>query len=255
MDAGVGDDILIGGAGADFLSGGTGGDTLIGGLQVDRLMAERTTTTCWAAPAPSVYHFENTFGSDTIDDSGDGEGVIEVAGLGTLTGAGTKRTLRYVDQRRRRRQLRGGRRGASQQLIITVASGANAGRITIRNWSSGQLGVTLDGGTDIDGLPVHPVASPCGSRPIPTMATFSTVARATTTSAQAPELTSPMGEGDDEIDGIAGADVLRGGGGAELHPRRRHRDRGLPEQHAGFLSCGRRDRRRCGQRQPARPGR
>jgi Ca2+-binding RTX toxin-like protein len=79
LDGGDGKDVLLGGSGADTLDGGRGDDTLRGGIGAD------------------VYKFAPNWGADIIED-GDGIGVIEVEGLGVLSGEGTKKVAENVWQ-------------------------------------------------------------------------------------------------------------------------------------------------------------
>ena len=128
-------DSLLGGAGADTLAGGTGNDTLDGGADFD------------------TYTFSGAFSSDVIEDD-DAAGSIVVTGLGTLNGNGAKKpdaaaTTWQTDDKRITYnvvQLD----ATHQNLVVTVAADAadsNAGSITIRNWSDGQLGISL--GTEV----------------------------------------------------------------------------------------------------------
>lgn len=74
-----GNDYLEGGAGSDWLEGGSGNDTLVGGVDFD------------------VYKFSPGWGTDIIEDS-DGNGVIDVTGIGTVTGFGTKKVAENIWQ-------------------------------------------------------------------------------------------------------------------------------------------------------------
>jgi Ca2+-binding RTX toxin-like protein len=138
--AGAGDDVLNGGAAADTLLAGTGADTLDGGLGNDTLNGGADFDT---------YTFSGLFGSDTIDDAG-GQGSIVVTGLGNLTATGAKKTSATAstwqseDKRITYSVVTQGTAVAPcQDLVITVAAGVTAGRITVRNWVDGQLGISL----------------------------------------------------------------------------------------------------------------
>jgi len=117
------DDHLYGGAGADTLNGQGGNDYLEGGAGLD------------------TYQFTDTFGSDTIVDA-DGLGQIKI-GTATLTGgkklgAGTwesaDKTILYTQ--------------IGTNLVISTRPGNTgntaSGSITIKNFTSGQLGLNLD---------------------------------------------------------------------------------------------------------------
>lgn len=127
LSGGDGSDSLLGGAGADTLDGGLGSDTLLGGDGIDG------------------YKFSGLFGTDTINDSG-GQGSIDVAGLGLLTGTGAKK-ISASDWQSADRSVTYSlvNLGAGKQnLIITVVAGTGTqGAIVINNWSNGQLGISL----------------------------------------------------------------------------------------------------------------
>jgi len=146
LDAGAGDDILIGGAGQDYLTGGSGADTLLGSLGVDSLYGGDGNDRLMGGADADIYNFSGAFGSDLIEDS-DGSGVIQVAGLGNLSGTGAKKTSPtgttwQTDDRQLTYSLVQVD-ATHQDLVIAVVGGANAGSITIRNWSNGWLGITL----------------------------------------------------------------------------------------------------------------
>jgi len=146
IDAGDGDDILLSGAGQDYLTGGNGADTLLGGLGVDSLYGGDENDWLMGGADADIYSFSGAFGSDVIEDS-DGSGVIQVAGLGNLSGTGAKKTSPtgttwQTDDRQLTYSLVQVD-ATHQDLVIAVVGGANAGSITIRNWSNGWFGITL----------------------------------------------------------------------------------------------------------------
>jgi Ca2+-binding RTX toxin-like protein len=120
LRAGSGSDYVVGGMGNDILDGGSGNDTLLGGDGTD------------------IYTFSGQFGNDTILDA-DGLGQIKF-GSTTLTGgkklgSGTwesdDKTVLYTQ--------------IGSNLVISTRPGNTAsGCITIKNFTSGQLGLTLD---------------------------------------------------------------------------------------------------------------
>ncbi|MBN9204806.1 calcium-binding protein [Methylibium petroleiphilum] len=148
LDAGAGDDILIGGAGQDYLSGGSGADTLLGGLGVDSLYGGDGNDRLMGGADADIYNFSGAFGQDIIEDS-DGSGVIQVQGLGNLTGVDAKKTSDTTWERDDKTityaLVNVGAESAPQyNLIIGVNDGSNVGNITIRGWAPGQLSINLD---------------------------------------------------------------------------------------------------------------
>ena len=117
------DDRLYGGAGADILNGQGGNDYEEGGTGFD------------------TFQFDAGFGNDTILDS-DGQGAIRI-GATTLSGGkklsdnlweSDDKTIIFLQQ------------GADLLIGQRAVAGAStvAGTITVKNWSSGQLGITLN---------------------------------------------------------------------------------------------------------------
>jgi len=132
--AGGGDDVLLGGDGTDALFGGAGNDFLDGGDRSDYL---------YGGTGSDIYRFAGSFGSDWVADS-DGLGVIQVDGIGDITGAGARKTSegtwQSADERIYYALVSTG--GTISDLIITFSDRPDV--ITIRNWSPGNLGITLD---------------------------------------------------------------------------------------------------------------
>ncbi len=118
-------DLLIGGSGADTLDGGAGNDTLIGGTGAD------------------LYQFTGTFGHDTIEDS-DGAGRIEVDG--NALPAGKKipgQSNAWVsDDSDYTYVFAPAVSGGSTGTLYILKTGS-ADTITVRNYTIGQLGITL----------------------------------------------------------------------------------------------------------------
>ncbi|MEJ0009590.1 MAG: hypothetical protein WDN72_03110 [Alphaproteobacteria bacterium] len=106
------DDTLIGGASDDTLAGGDGNDVLMGGAGSD------------------TYEFAGAFGQDSITDT-DGQGAVIIDGL-TLSGDAV---------------LSGDNEwtldGHDLQLDGTTLTIHSAGVITIADFTSGELGITL----------------------------------------------------------------------------------------------------------------
>lgn len=120
-----GDDYLEGGAGSDWLEGGTGNDTLVGGKDFD------------------VYKFSSGWGTDIIEDS-DGNGVIDVTGIGTVTGFGTKKVAENIWQTDDKKisYVLVPKEGHGHDLYITFSDRTDL--IIVRDWSSSKsLGISL----------------------------------------------------------------------------------------------------------------
>ncbi|SEM42216.1 Ca2+-binding protein, RTX toxin-related [Variovorax sp. YR750] len=120
-----GNDYLEGGAGSDWLEGGSGNDTLVGGADFD------------------VYKFSSGWGTDIIEDS-DGNGVIDVTGIGTVTGFGAKKVAENIwqtDDKKISYVLVPGE-GEHNDLYISFSDRTDL--IIVRDWSSSKsLGITL----------------------------------------------------------------------------------------------------------------
>jgi Ca2+-binding RTX toxin-like protein len=126
VEAGGGDDRIDGGWGADTIHGGGGDDRLTGGLNADKLFGGAGFDTY-------VYGFGD--GQDEIFDS-DGRGEIVYRGR-TLAGGTRAGTFEYVDDAGVRYELVGG--GDSRKTLVID------GKITVRNFLSGELGISLTG--------------------------------------------------------------------------------------------------------------
>ncbi len=212
LDGGAGDDILIGGAGRDFLNGGADHDILIGGLDIDVLEGGVGNDRLLGGAGVDIYRFSGLWGNDTIEDSGT-DGVLEITGVGNIDGAGAKRTSptsttwRTDDGQVTYTLVNLGTPAAPRQnLVITVAAGAHAGTITVRNWSEGQLGINL--GTEV-------------LAPVTTDTYVGEYAKATNPEGTAYELApdgnylagAAQADAPDVLNGSAAADWLQGAGG------------------------------------------
>jgi Ca2+-binding RTX toxin-like protein len=126
LDGGDGNDTLLGGAGNDILDGGIDSDQLKGGLGSD------------------TYNFAANWGADTIEDAG-GQGSLNVAGLGPITGSGAAKVAtdawQTPDKQTNYTLVNVGT--GRDDLIISFSDRTDT--ITIRNWSAGQLGINLAG--------------------------------------------------------------------------------------------------------------
>ncbi len=147
LNGGDGRDSLEGGAGFDSLYGEKGNDTLHGGADGDWLEGGEDHDVLIGGSGIDTYRFSGTFGRDTIVDS-DGHGVLSfesgaLSGGQRVAGGAAQwissdglTTFTLVPQS-----------AGAQDLLITqrTAPGATtlSGTVTVRNWSNGQLGITL----------------------------------------------------------------------------------------------------------------
>jgi Ca2+-binding RTX toxin-like protein len=126
LDGGQGDDYIEGDSGNDNLTGGTDRDTLVGGTGFDG------------------YFFTKGSNNDTVIDS-DGSGAIFIDS--TIVNGGKKVSTNYW-------------LSTDKKFAFTLAANATGGNdlivgrtdtgdtVNVSNWSSGQLGITLQGGND-----------------------------------------------------------------------------------------------------------
>lgn len=160
LEGGAGDDLVMGGAGADEvvgnqgadeLEGGSGNDSLAGGSGQDLLTGGRGEDRLEGGTGNDVYALESGDGTDTIVDA-DGLGAIE------LDGAPIGGTMAAVDGKwlsadgRLEFTFSGDAEEGGNLTIKAFAQGADhAGAadntIVIKNWQSGDLGITLGGGS------------------------------------------------------------------------------------------------------------
>jgi|GEM_PF-1937287 len=130
---GAGNDILIGLAGNDYLEGNADNDTLDGGAGDDQL---------FGGAGADTYTFAGSFGADTITDT---DGTISVAGLSILDGAGALKTSATTWQSHAGQvvyALADSGTGKTD-LVIAVASAGATGRIVVRDWTEGRMGISL----------------------------------------------------------------------------------------------------------------
>jgi Ca2+-binding RTX toxin-like protein len=235
----AGRDVLVGGAGIDSLYGGTEGDILDGGNDSDTLRGEEgVDTLCGGKDNDTLIggkdndFLEGGEGTDTYSYSaGDGNDFIrDTDGLGQIL---------IKDALGAERQLNGGNKvhdglwvsydGKTEYLFspdaqgngtLTIQAVAEGGQIIVENFHSGRLGIALQG------LETHPprpeitqhltaVPSP-DPNGHPALEVYNT-----------PDLTqdywltgTTQGDflknaafGDDELEGMAGADIIVGGAG------------------------------------------
>jgi hypothetical protein len=150
LEGDAGADTLQGGAGNDSLLGGSGNDSLVGGDNDDYLAggagswrlgdhAVSDNDTLVGGAGTDTYFFCCTFGNDAVIDS-DGKGRLLIEGRelhgGTLVSGSPNR---YVDPT-----------GYSHYTLygstLFIGRSGIEGTITVKDWSDGQLGITLDAG-------------------------------------------------------------------------------------------------------------
>ncbi len=137
----AGDDVLYGGAGNDILVGGLGNDTLHGEDDDDVLMGGAGNDWLYGGAGHDTYVFSGSFGADVIEDS-DGDGVIQVEGIGSLPVGMELAEGVYASEDRRVFYTRVSARAGEEDLIVSFSDRPDT--ITIRNWSAERhLGITL----------------------------------------------------------------------------------------------------------------
>ena len=147
---GGGDDVLYGFDGANHLEGNAGKDKLHGGKDVDILLGGSGDDLLQGGGGADEYRIGRNRGFDIITDfagdgsGGDGQGSIVYAGQalgGTLT-ADAGDPQRWRDSRGLDYRFTGtwGGRGL---LTITDPAAVGGNAIQLRNWQSGELGLSL----------------------------------------------------------------------------------------------------------------
>jgi trimeric autotransporter adhesin len=208
LDGGAGDDILIGGAGQDFLTGGANNDTLIGGVGLDSLSGGTGNDHLMGGLDADIYSFTGAFGSDIIEDS-DGQGVLQVEGFsaglpqGKKIGEGKYQSVNALVSYTKVKIS-----DTRTDLVVTFAGRPD--QITIRNWTSGQFGVTFD----------ETATPPSTTLVGDTQASIHDQLHGTAGPDSIVGLTGndalSGGDGNDVIEGGIGADVLAGGMGSDV---------------------------------------
>jgi Ca2+-binding RTX toxin-like protein len=211
FDAAIGGaqtDILVGGAGQDFLTGGANNDTLIGGLGLDSLSGGTGNDHLMGGLEADIYSFTGAFGSDVIEDS-DGKGVLQVEGSTAGLPQGKKvGDGRYESANAVVTYTKSKISDTRTDLVIAIAGRPD--QITIRNWTSGQFGVTLD----------ETATPPSTTLVGDTQASIHDQLHGTAGADSIVGLTGndalSGGNGNDVIEGGIGADVLAGGLGSDV---------------------------------------
>jgi Ca2+-binding RTX toxin-like protein len=141
---GTADDLFFAGAGADLIKGGAGDDRLYGGAGADTLTGGGGDDQLFGGADADVYVFAGSFGADTITDTGH-DGSISVAGLNTLSGTGAFKTSGSTWQSHDGQvvyALADSGTGKTD-LVVAVASAGATGRIVVRDWAEGRMGISL----------------------------------------------------------------------------------------------------------------
>lgn len=218
---GAGNDTLIGQGGNDYLQGNAGDDVLDGGADNDMLQGGEGNDT---------YRFAKGSGIDTITDAG-GVGTISVEGFGVLSGAGAKQVATNIWQSSDKKTSYTLADAANGQKDLYIAFSDRADTIIVRNWTSGNLGITLpdaaplppsptlsgDFVKKVDGTQYAPAATGYasdGSQPGAADILIGTVG-VDSISGLGGNDGIVAGDGDDYIDAGDGDDLVMGGSGAD----------------------------------------
>lgn len=147
---GDGHDYLAGGIGADDLRGGAGSDVLLGGSGMDELDGGEGSDYLYGGAGSDTYVFTGDFGNDWINDS-DGSGQITVDGE-TLSAQNAKEvsTNTYKDKATGWTFFKGDVQDDGTATLVISKGGARNSSITVRNWKSAQLGITLNENMDVE---------------------------------------------------------------------------------------------------------
>lgn len=140
---GEGHDLLMGLEGADTLQGKAGSDLLVGGDGADQLDGGEGRDYLYGGAGSDTYVFTGDFGNDWINDS-DGSGQITVDGQ-TLSAQNAKKvsTNTYKDKSTGWTFFKGDVQTDGTSTLVIAKEGARNSSITVRNWKSGQMGITL----------------------------------------------------------------------------------------------------------------
>ncbi|CAN5472179.1 hypothetical protein BH11PSE11_BH11PSE11_04940 [soil metagenome] len=125
---------LKGNAGVDRIDAGKGNDTLDGGVDNDDLMG---------GAGDDTYIFKTGDGGDTIEDS-DGNDSITIDGNAIPVGRKVANGYWLSDEINGKRYNFTLVTNGSGISDLIIGQGSSSDSITIRNWQSGRLGITLD---------------------------------------------------------------------------------------------------------------
>jgi len=145
-----GNDVLRGGAGGDNLQGNAGSDQLDGGDDNDTLDGGAESDMLSGGAGLDKYVFTGDFGNDVIVDS-DGSGQIEVDGQALLAQDAKKVSANtYKDKSTGWTLFKGDVQTDGSATLVISKEGARNSSITVRNWKSGQMGITLNENIDVE---------------------------------------------------------------------------------------------------------
>ena len=146
LNGGDGSDTLLGGTGNDTLNGEDNADTLLGGAGNDTLDGGLSNDQLKGGEGSDTYTFAPNWGADTIEDTG-GQGSIVIEGLGALADIASGATKvaenawQSADENVYFTQVPID--ATRSNLIVSFADRTDT--ITMRNWTDGDLGLTLAG--------------------------------------------------------------------------------------------------------------
>ena len=138
-----GNDVLRGGAGGDELRGDSGNDQLDGGDDNDTLDGGAGSDTLSGGAGLDKYVFTGDFGNDVIIDS-DASGQLEFDGqLVSAQNAKKVSANTYKDKSTGWTFFKGDVQTDGTATLVISKEGPRNSSITVRNWKSGQMGITL----------------------------------------------------------------------------------------------------------------
>lgn len=144
LDGGAGNDTLFGGSGNDSLNGGDDADSLLGGTGDDTLDGGKGNDILNGGADTDTYTFEAGWGADTVEDS-DGLGVIQIAGIGPINGAGAKKVEIDAWQTADKRINYSLVSVDSTHNDLYISFSDRTDIIRIKNWTTDKsVGITLD---------------------------------------------------------------------------------------------------------------
>ncbi|MFV0665969.1 carbohydrate-binding domain-containing protein [Denitromonas sp.] len=142
LSGGKGDDRLEGGEGADTLEGKAGNDTLFGDAGDDVLRGGAGADSLLGGAGNDRYEFTGEFGNDVVvDAAGANEIWIDNVKIAAFTADGNGASFYTSDDDRFQISHVDSGTGGSD-LLITRTDGSSDS-VTVQNWSSGLLGVSL----------------------------------------------------------------------------------------------------------------
>ncbi len=227
LDGGKGNDYVEGNSGSDILTGGEGADALLGGAGDDILEGGKGSDSLNGGLGNDTYIFTSGDGWDTLEDK-DGLGHIEYDGV-TLTGGEAVGDSGMVWQSTANGKtftyILGNWTEMGETFQRLSIQGPDGG-LFVKNWSAGQLGLSLPGTTPptVIATPlttaddiVHPADT--NATAIDGLAGNDILVSYEQSVALKGGLNNDLlfgGAGDDTLDGGDGNDFLNGGAGHDL---------------------------------------